>query len=164
MPAGRTYEPIASTILNSDTADIIFNNIPGTFTDLIIEGSIASNDPTFNRGLLVRFNGDTGNNYSATSMGAESSTVNSARESNVSYLRWTELDLNTFSSNILQINNYANTNVNKTTIGRGGARQIIVNYIGLWRSTAAITSIRVYLTGQSLKAGTTLTIFGIRAA
>lgn len=164
MPTGRTYEPIATTTLAVDTADIVFSSIPATYTDLVIQGSMASNDGTFNRGLLVRFNSDTGSNYSGTSLGGEASTVNSARETNTSYLRWSEMDLNRFTSYIMHINNYANTNMHKTTLGRGGAKGILINYAATWRSTAAINAIRIYLTGQSLKAGTTVTLYGIKAA
>lgn len=159
----RTYEPIMTTTLASTQADIIFSNIPGTYTDLVIQGSVSSDDGTFNRGMLVRLNGDTGNNYSSTILYGEGSTVTSVRESNVSYMRWSELDLNTFTANFIHINNYANPNVFKTIISRGGARQILATAIGLWRNKNAINSIRIYLTGQSLRAGTTITIYGIKA-
>jgi hypothetical protein len=66
----------------------------------------------------------------------------------------------------MQINNYSNATTYKTMISRQfGQDQIAWFSVGLWRSTAAITSI-VFTDESSgnFTTGFTLTLYGIKAA
>ena len=61
--------------------------------------------------------------------------------------------------------NYSNTTTYKTTLGRGSNVATDVEAIvGLWRNTAAITSITVAPSGGNMKTGTVLSLYGIKAA
>ena len=64
--------------------------------------------------------------------------------------------------------NYANTTTYKAYLTRSNSSQLS-NYVemgaGLWRSTSAINSIKLYLTsGGNFVSGFTATIYGITAA
>jgi hypothetical protein len=64
------------------------------------------------------------------------------------------------------IMNYSNTTTNKTVLARASSQQEGVEAtVGLWRSTAAITSITFDLVStRTFSVGSTLTLYGIKAA
>lgn len=160
-----TYALIDSTTLGSNAADVTFSNIPSTYTDLIIQGSVGSNSSTLNRTIRLQFNGDTGSNYSHTSLYGEASAGYSYRLSNVTYMNMVEAisyssDFSPFS---IQIMDYSNSTTNKSAIGRGGSKDLASLDIGLWRSTSAITSIKLFLNSDSFRSGSTFRLLGLTA-
>lgn len=160
MPAGSTYTPIATTTLGSAVSSYTFSSIPSTYTDLLIvgNGKLAS-DST----LAIRFNGDTGSNYSQTVLYGDGSSSASYRESNQSSQNFALWDTVQSSFN-LQLQNYANTNIYKTTLVRyGRTTSVIGASVVLWRSNAAINSVTI-TGGSNLQIGTTFTLYGIAAA
>ena len=165
MPA--TYEPIASTTLGSSAADITFSSIPGTYTDLIlvITGAFSGNET-----IGVRFNGDTGSNYSSTILAGSGSTASSGRNSSQTALTVGTNGYYTTSiaaNSVLQIQSYANTNVYKTMLSRSNNANVGLDAIvGLWRSTAAIDSIKLYgfYSAYTFSSGSTAALYGIKAA
>jgi hypothetical protein len=59
--------------------------------------------------------------------------------------------------------NYSNTTTYKTVLTRAGRNnQATEAFVGLWRNTAAITSIS--LTSQTYTTDSTFTLYGIKAA
>ena len=160
MPS--TYEPIASTTLASPTLSVTLSSIPATYTDLVLVVSMY--EPTnWGSGVLV-INSDTGTNYSSTRLGGDGSTAFSARQSNVSNIYPGQISNGTIF--IFNIQNYANTNVNKTIISRGnGTGQNLMTSASIWRNTAAINSLKFSNGGGSnLPTGTMVTVYGIKAA
>lgn len=168
MPA--TYEPIANTTLGSDTATVTFSSISQSFTDLVIIVN-AANDQTSTSSIGLRFqvgNGsvDTGSNYSATFLYAETSAL-STRVSNQTGGYSGELlgTIDKASTTILNVMNYSNTTTNKTILARSGtANARIDSTVTLWRSTSAINTIKFYLNANQFKTGSTFTLYGIKAA
>ena len=158
MPAGKTYTPIARTTLSS-AGSVTFSNVPQTFTDLIIVVNvIATQTPIIG---AIRFNGDGGNNYSSTRLVGDGSSASSTRYSNDDVLR-TSIAY-TDMTNIINIFNYTNTTTYKTAMSRSSAAgHSATAWVGLWRNTAAITSVTV--TNLNYPAGTTFTLYGILAA
>jgi hypothetical protein len=167
----RTYEPIATQTLGSSQSNITFSSIPGTYTDLIVAGQIrgAAGD-----NLVLRFNSDTGSNYSHTTLWGNGSTAASLRRTNgtFSYIIGEGLiptAANTFATVLIHINNYSNTTTNKTLLARSGTLSStnpeVSLLAGLWRSTAAITTVGLITPGGSyLAADSTFTLYGIKAA
>lgn len=157
MPA--TYEPIATTTLTSNQSTISFTSIPGTYTDLVIifRGIESTNDFNF-----LRFNGDTGSNYSHTEIYGDGSSAQSGRGSNrtTMFFGRGQTDPN---NKILNVMNYANTTTYKTTISRNNSDSTGA-FANLWRSTSAITSIEFSRGGGTYNTGTTVTLYGIKAA
>jgi hypothetical protein len=161
MPA--TYEPIATTTASGSTSQYTFTSIPSTYTDLVLV-IMAANASAAN--FEITFNSDTGNNYSRTQLSGNGTSASTARESNYSSYRTlsTPASTSAFATANFSIMNYSNTTTFKTLLDRGGfASDQTYAQVGLWRSTAAITSIRL-LCGSNLSAGSTFTLYGIKAA
>lgn len=162
MPA--TYDKIATTTLSSNQATVSFSSISNSYTDLV---AILSVKGTSNMDVWIQFNGDTGTNYSFTTLRGNGTTVTSDRYSNQNY-GYADLDgyANTtnFSTRIINIMNYSNTTTNKTFLARsataGNGLDAIVN---LWRSTSAINSI-TFSASASYTTGSTFTLYGILKA
>ena len=175
MAAGATYVSLATTTVSGSTTNSVsFTSFSG-YTDLII----VANGYALTNGISqrIRFNSDSGNNYSLTYMGGDGSTATSGRTTSGSgiyanYLTgWTATS--TQPSNwIFQIMNYSNATTYKTCLSRantatGGAYPGTEALVGLWRSTSAITTISVeagYSGTHYFAAGTTLSLYGIAAA
>jgi hypothetical protein len=72
-------------------------------------------------------------------------------------------------SGMIHIFNYANTSTNKTTLARFASDQNGSGFtalsVGLWRNTAAISSLNISTGNGSIfwAAGTTVNLYGIRA-
>lgn len=154
----KTYEPIATYTAGSGQTSYTFSSIPSTYTDLVIIINGSAN-PAQN--LQLQFNGDTGSNYSFTYFVGDGSTANSGR-----FLNQTNFILGAMyvglGINIINIMNYSDTTTQKTGIGRNSYSAVQSGaYVALWRSTAAINSIKI---NNSFDAGTSITIYGIKAA
>jgi hypothetical protein len=167
MPA--TYEPIATYTFPSDAAAYTFTSIPNTYTDLRL--IIAETSSSGSNECALVFNGDTGANYDVVSLSmASDSTVGSGSAANESRISFGGSIAN--AMHIFEINNYKNTTTFKNclskTIGTGGGRNILYFRCANWRSTAAITSITADTYGSAFgylwRTGTTMTLYGIKAA
>lgn len=158
-----TYTLIDSNILGSNAASVTFSFIPGTYTDLVLVlNTITSTSSEY---MTVTINSDTGSNYSRTRLSGNGTTASSGRESNetLGYI-----GAETYGTNALKFNtvvhfmDYANTTTFKTYLSRANHVDLAAEAIvGLWRSTSAITTIKVnsnFATGSSFK------LYGIEAA
>jgi len=167
MPA--TYEPIATTTLGSAASTITFSSIAGTYTDLrvVLVSSTATAGNTVN---YLRFNSDTGTNYSSTWLTGDGATAGSSRETSATFIRGGENANNTdagLSFITYDVFSYAGSTYKTALVansrdnnGSGSTYRIV----GLWRSTSAITSITIAASAGNYKAGTTATLYGIKAA
>lgn len=166
MAAGATYEPIATSTLTSVTNTFTFSSIPSTYTDLRIIASIAA--PSGDN-LGLRFNGGATSVYSQTILQASGTTITSSRVANNSFIYLNSGTTNSaFWQYEINVMNYSDSNIFKTEIHRNtesGPSTYVGLQTGLWRSTAAITSITIYTTAFSnMSVGSTFTLYGIKAA
>jgi hypothetical protein len=167
MPS--TYEKIATTTLGSAAASYTFSSIPGTYTDLVLVSSCLGVTST-SYIEIIQFNSDTGSNYSNTFTGGYVTSAGTNRNSNLSYIFVNHLNGFFTTGNpmtgITHIPNYSNTSINKTVLSRGGgAASDVAMMVGLWRNTSAITSITIsFQSTTNLQAGSTFTLYGIKAA
>lgn len=173
MPA--TYDSIASTTLGVPSADITFSGIPATYTDLriVVVGQV--NDNTSSAyGISCQFNGDTATNYSRVVLAGNGVSAYSSNTTSTSAIALGGLPGTTTSTNrssvIVDIFNYAGS-TNKTLLSAsnqelntGGTDSQNRHIVALWRSTSAITSIKIYTPGYNLNTGTIATLFGILKA
>ena len=172
MAAGNTYEAIATQTLGSAAASVTFSSIPATYTDLVLVlGDLKSG--TSSNSITVRYNSDSGSNYSYTIITGTGSAGQSARGTNQTYSFFggynVGVDLTYPSVMVGHIMNYANTTTYKTGLSRygidraggTGETQAIVN---LWRSTAAITSVTVATYTGNWSIGSVFSLYGIKAA
>jgi hypothetical protein len=160
-----TYEPIATQTLVSAAASVTFSSITGTYTDLVLISNTGITTGVEDQ--QVQFNGDTGANYSTTLLRGDGTSATSVRASSANKINWMGYmgtTLGGFVSTI-QIQNYSNTTTYKTALGRGSqAEAWVTAAVGLWRNTAAITSITLIAGASTFKAGSTFTLYGIKAA
>lgn len=165
MPA--TYEPIAS-ISAASASQVTFSNIAATWTDLILMWS-GTGSTLFN--IETQVNGDTGFNYSRTALLGDGSSASSFRAADDNKIRATA---STFPSTttpsviMWHFMSYANVNVRKTVlISSSSASYGVARQVALWRSTSAITSIKVYIQdgypSDTFTSGT-FSLYGIKAA
>jgi hypothetical protein len=162
MPAGVTYEPIATTALSGFTT-ATYSSL-GSYTDIkIVASGIGSTSSSY---FCLRFNGDTGSNYSRTMLSGDGSAASSSRATN---------DTSIFLHNastlqtqpglvIVDVFSYGGS-TNKTILsqaaqdknGSGSVERIV----GLWRNTAAVTSITIFTPGGTISSGQ-ITLYGIK--
>jgi hypothetical protein len=162
-----TYEPIATTTLGAN-GNITFSSIPATYTDLRIV--FVSSGATVGAVTYMRFNGDTATNYSFTGLYGDGSAEGSstATSSSISQLT-TYYAISTNKPNLFTIDIflYAGSTYKTSLItfsnnlnGLGSTER----NVNLWRSTAAINSILLAVSGGSFITGTIATLYGIKAA
>lgn len=165
MPA--TYENIATTTLTSAASTITFSSISGSYTDLrLVFVGVATSIST---DIWLRFNSDTGTNYSNTFLYGDGTSALSDRTTGSSRINQGLIDLSTtipcFSA--IDIFSYAGS-TNKTVLwsqsndknGSGAAEATV----GLWRNTAAITTVTIQTSTSTFASGTTATLYGILRA
>ena len=161
-----TYEKIATNTLGSAAASVTFSSISSAYTDLVL---IMNSSPTSGiPEISIQVNTDTGSNYSSTVVTGSGSVASSARQTSTTSSRigYNAVSSGNFAQNaIVNFMNYANTTTYKTFLSRGNN----ANYgseatVGLWRSTSAINSVTVLLASSTFIAGSTFTLYGIKAA
>jgi hypothetical protein len=161
----KTYEPIATQTLGSSAASVTFSSISGAYTDLLL---ITSNGSTTATNTYVRLNGDSGSNYSFTQLTGTGSSAISGRSSNQTAIRvdnYASAATSITNAYIFQLQNYSNTTTYKTVLTRTNEAGTGVDAtVGLWRNTAAITSILYYPGVGNWITGSTFTLYGIKAA
>jgi len=165
MAADSTYQAIATQTLGSATATVTFSSISGSYTDLVFINTIGL---TAGDDLFIRFNGDTGTNYSSTRIAGDGTSAASGRTVNYTGIqpRTPANQASTVTTNwICNVQNYSNTTTYKTTLDRYGyAAGFSTADVGLWRNTAAITSVSFISPGSTFVTGSTFTLYGIKAA
>lgn len=159
-----TYEPIATNTLSAITTSVTFSSIPATYTDLVlVVDYIASGGAVYSN--VVVNNLSTGI-YARTEMLSSGGGAFSQKLNNETNL-YTSI-FATVANSALQLfnfSNYANTNVFKTALFRGGSVQSNVSASShIIRTTAAINQLKVETAGNSYAVGSIFTLYGIKAA
>ena len=160
----NTYQAIATTTLGSTASSYTFSSIPNTYTDLVLIANAVGSASDVS--IEVYFNGDNSSGlYSETILDGNGSSVTTGRETSVNAMALGSVGTSQ-STSIIQIQNYSNNITYKTGLGRGNNTVTRVRaYAGLWRNTAVINSLSVYLSGSAtFSAGSTFTLYGIKAA
>jgi len=164
MPAGSTYTPIATTTLGSAQSSVTFSSL-GSYTDLKLIMDVLGSGTGY---VSLRFNSDTGTNYSLTRVGGNGSTASSNRATSQTSLDLSWSAAYTSSGRLLEtvdIMNYGNSTTYKTLLSRAGKADNAVDAIvGLWRSTSAVTSITLLAQSANFASTSTFTLYGIASA
>lgn len=154
-------------ITASAAATVSFTSIPATYTDLVIVANAKSSVVgSSSNNFRIQFNGDAGvgSLYSNSQMYSDGTLAGSARDASSPVLYMATIGQasaeNAYS--VINIMNYANTNVFKTVLGRGShAGSTLQAGAGLWRNTAAINRIDLFMSAATVTG--TFTLYGIRA-
>ena len=164
----NSYESIASYLITSNTASVTFSSIPGTYKHLQIRGTYYS---TANLGsdVLMRFNSDSGSNYSQhgyVAAGSSGLGTSYGTGSETYVVVGNQATGNQAAMGICDILDYAHTNKRKTTRAicgiAGNTSDKAIYYMGgNWRNNNAITSIEIAPYSASFTAGTVISLYGI---
>ena len=167
-----TYEPLATTTLTSGQTSVTFSSISGSYTDLVLVCSGYASTNGYSPRL--QFNNDTSTNYSHTNVGGNGTSASSDRRSNqtfafIGWLAAWDNSSSNISNNIVHIMNYSNTTTYKTILSRDNVASAAYPgteaLVAMWRSTSAITSIKLLLDASAtFQSGSTFTLYGIKAA
>ena len=166
MPAGITYEPIA-TSSPTGVGSVDFSSISG-YTDIkiVIFTRQAAGSST---SIGLRFNSDTGTNYSVTELYGDGATATSTRDTSATFMNLgsTRNVADVWSLQTADVFSYAGS-TNKTVLATNSSDSngsgFVWRKVGLWRSTSAITTITVRLGSGNFETGTTISLYGIKAA
>lgn len=156
-----TYVPIASYTTGSGEATVTFSNI-GAYRHLELQ--VMPSNVSGDGDLCIRFNGDTGTNYSSNLLyGTGSNSAASAAKNNLlNRMRIGRQNNGAAYPNIIHINNYRSNTTYKTALSRAQHSGLIFIYSGVWRSTAPVTSISIFDENNvNFVAGSTFKLYGI---
>jgi hypothetical protein len=173
-------EALATSYLEADAASVTFSVIPATYEHLQIRVSGRhAHSGSGGRNINLRFNGDTGANYSTHYMYAYNGNNKAANKyAGQTYVYgggrltgpYTPSRSN-FAATTIDILDYANANKNTTMTQTYGIVDDYQNGFqlgtgsALWVDTAAITSILLYPDGGSdFVRGTEITLYGLNSA
>lgn len=158
------YESIATTTVGSGgSSTVTFSSIPSTYKHLQIR---MHDMPSADHNINMRFNSDTGSNYSYHNLSGNGSTAvsNASAPDSIMYLPGTSGGTGYPLVVICDILDYADTNKYKTVRALGGndnnsTQGVIAFRSNNWRSTSAVTTIT--LTG-SFAQYSSFALYGIR--
>jgi hypothetical protein len=163
--------PIAFLTTTSGATSVTISSIPATYTHLRIFTNVKTSRSALTDPLSLRFNGDSGSNYSYTGSEFEQPTpagFNAQNQTKAFFGRGGGASNASLAGMcVLDIYNYANTNVRKSFNSHGGidygsGGNIVVS-VGTWQSTAAINSITFLAdVGPNINANSNFQIYGIK--
>lgn len=173
----QNYVLLERIELNATTASVTFNNIPQTgYTDLKVVMSARSDQAgSVGQDVYVRFNGDSGANYSfrrlyGTGSSAASDAVSSSSTAGrIGRCTSNDATANTFASTEFYIPNYTSSTAKSIsgdavdeTNATGAIAQLTAT---IWTGTAAITSMQLFpfSGGTNFVAGSTFSLYGLAA-
>jgi hypothetical protein len=163
----NSYESIATTTLGSAQSSITFSSFSG-YTHLQVR-SLARQTLSSVSYMFFRFNSDSGSNYSYHTVYGDgaSAAVDTGTSQTLGVAGLQGGTANIFAGSVLDILDYSNTNKFKTTrvldgVDVNGAGGYVELTSSCWRSTSAITSIEIFLSGASFATGSTFSIYGIK--
>jgi hypothetical protein len=174
------YESIATVNVGAGgTASMSFTSIPSTYTHLQLRINARSTSTSANGIVMgMRFNGDTGSNYSlhyasayqGIASGVESGAIANANQMYAAVFAADGNATSIFGSAFVDILDYKNTNKSKTIRsltgydinGSTSGYSSTTLYSGNWRSNSAITSIEFTLVAGNYAQYSSFALYGIR--
>ena len=159
-----TYTPLANITLGSAATTVTMSSISQLYRDLVIVAKPILTIP--GNSLQMRFNSDSGNNYSYVAAYGNSGGTGSYAESSVNliYLGFASGVTDSFVS-VSSVNDYSATDNHKPVLTRANTASSGVDMLASrWASTSAISSITfINSSGSTFAAGSTFALYGIAA-
>jgi hypothetical protein len=161
---GGSYESIATVTGTGSSSSVTFTSIPSTYKHLQVRMSAINSFGS----LYMRVNGDTGTNYSRHYLYGNGSAVYAAGAASSSLIYLNPNGGNTTSpqGGIIDIQEYANTSMNKTVrafigVDMNGSGSVWLAS-GAWLSTSAVTSLTFAFDANNILTGSTFALYGIK--
>ena len=160
------FESISTTTLTGTAATVTFSSIPSTYQHLQIRGWAASASTPR---IYLRYNGDTASNYTYHFLEGNGSSASASAGANQTE-NWLYINGFVAANNpapfIIDILDYKDTNKFKTIRSLHGNDNNSAGNValasGLWRSTAAISSIELRTSTSTFAANSIFALYGIR--
>ena len=172
--AGTSFESIATVTVGSGGASSVeFTSIPATYSHLQVRLISRQTTNQTNDYLYTQLNNDTSALYRTHQISGDGSSVAAADFGaiNQMYIQRQPAASSTasvFSGIIFDVLDYANTNKFKTLRQIGGfdanGSGFVYFVSGLWRSTNAITSIKIFPGQDNFAQYSHFALYGIRSA
>lgn len=167
IPSATNFFEIATINVTSSTNPVTlqFTNIPQNYKHLQLRASIRGG------GWQMRFNNDSGNNYTRHYIYGQSSSTSAAANLNTSAINVMDLTAENlyFAPSVVEIFDYTSTNRAKVVFGKSGfngsadsANEVYFSN-GVWSGTDPITSI-TFFGGTAVEPGTKYSLYGITGA
>ena len=174
VAAGNAYVHLTTTILTSDTTNIDFTNLNSTYGStyqhLQIRAVARSARSAAEDDLRIRLDGDTSALYASHFLKNAASSGGGSADHMVynGMMIANSQTANSFSSFIIDILDPFEANKNKTIRLLGGYTGNLANTImlgsGLYRSTSALSSFRLYNGFGQFATGSRFSLYGLRSA
>ena len=176
LKSTTSFESISTVTVGTPVSSIEFTSIPATYTHLQIRGigrgtyNGAVNEDQY---MYIQFNSDTASNYSRHRLSGSGSAASSGAETSqnqgmASWIPTLNATANVFYGAVFDILDYANTNKFKTVKSLNGGDMTGAGYIhlygSLWRSTSAVTSIKLSPQSNNFAQYTSYALYGIKVA
>lgn len=150
---------LASSVLGSAQATVVFSSIPSTYRDLMIVVNAQSNSGSGTTSLNIRFNGDsTGTNYVGENLGGNGTNgfANGGMQNYVGSAADADFSLTT-----INVFEYAQSK-HKMVISRSGNKDINVTLNSVrWTNTTAINEVTLLPSAGSFRANSQFYLYGI---
>jgi hypothetical protein len=169
--AGGAYESIASVLPTTGTS-VTFSSIPSTYKHLQIRILGRTDYSSTNDSVLVRFNSDTGSNYSYHAVQGAAGGMSAAGVASTNGILLNNglaggtAGASVFGADIIDIHDYSSTSKNKTVRALNGRENntsisVIGIRSGAWYSTSAVTSVTLTFNGNA-QSGSVFALYGIK--
>ena len=171
------FESIATATGTGSNTTLTFSAIPGTYQYLQLRLLTRANDGGSNNATInVRFNSDSGSNYTRHQLrgdGSAASAFGSVSQTQAfitSGSAGSNALANTMGVSIIDIHDYVSTTKNKTVRSFTGmdlnsADGQILLTSSLWMNTNAITSISIFQgSGENFTTSTVAALYGVKGA
>jgi len=168
-----SFESIATVTASGGETSLSFTSIASTYKSLQIRGlSRRADSGTTISTDALRFNSDTAANYTTHRLSGDGATATAGGNGGATEIVFSRgagatATAGIFGAVIADIIDYASTTKYKTVrsltgfdINASGSN--IYLYSGAWLSTSAITSITIYANGNTIAAGETYALYGIK--
>jgi hypothetical protein len=163
MPT-MTYTPLATVTLGTTASSVTFSSIPATYRDLIL---VIAGTSTAATNWRVRFNSDSGSNYSFVAMYGTGSAATSnafSGENKGTIVLGSYGGVTSLTQSILQIMDYSATDKHKTFLARTDSSTAATEALAnRWANTAAITTVNVFPESTTWTVGSTFSLYGVIA-
>ncbi len=166
------FDALASIILTATAASVTFAGIPVGYRHLQVRSTARQDTGTLNQ-TYMRFNGDTGTNYSSHTLVGDGSAASTAGSGGANQPFFTiavkpgsSQTSGVFGAVITDVLDYAVIGKNKTARSLAGVDVNGSGYAwfasGAWYNTAAISTITLVTETGNFTVGSTFTLYGVK--
>jgi hypothetical protein len=165
------WAPYSSTTTSGSQASVTVSSIPSTSRNMKIVVSARGDTAATSTQLRVQFNGDTGANYDNQYVAGIGSTASASSNNGLTYMTMVDMPAASATAGratsvVFEVPNYAGTTFDKQTTNLGssawgttaGTLESIV-LANTWRSTAAVTSVKIFPQAGNFVDGSTIDIY-----